>query len=263
MNQTQRTPLIAGNWKMNFDHFQAIATVQKLSWSLADVRHDYAEVEVVVMPPFTDLRSVQTLLSADKIDIGLGAQDLSQYDSGAYTGDISGAFLAKLNVDYVLVGHSERRKVHEETNDLIAAKAKAAVKYGLVPIICVGETANDLEEHGASTIPLEQLSVVLQALPENSKYVVAYEPVWAIGSGNAATPEQANEVAQLIRERIHELRGETDAESTRVLYGGSVTSQNVATYLRQADVDGVLVGGASLKAEEFSKIAQFKKHIIA
>lgn len=248
---------------MNFDHFQAIATVQKLSWSLSDVRHDYSEVEVVVMPPYTDLRSVQTLLSADKIDISLGAQDLSQHDAGAYTGDISGAFLTKLNVKYVLVGHSERRQIHGESNELVAAKAKAAAKHDLIPIICVGETESDLEEHGASTVPLNQLTVVLSALPKNTAYVVAYEPVWAIGSGKAATPEQANDVSQKIRETILSIRGEAEAESTRILYGGSVTSQNVATFMRKQDIDGVLVGGASLKAEEFSKIIQFKKHVAA
>lgn len=248
---------------MNFDHFQAIATVQKLSWSLSDVRHDYSEVEVVVMPPYTDLRSVQTLLSADKIDISLGAQDLSQHDAGAYTGDISGAFLTKLNVKYVLVGHSERRQIHGESNELVAAKAKAAAKHDLIPIICVGETESDLEEHGASTVPLNQLTVVLSALPKNTAYVVAYEPVWAIGSGKAATPEQANDVSQKIRETILSIRGEAEAESTRILYGGSVTSQNVATFMRKQDIDGVLVGGASLKAEEFSKIIQFKKHVVA
>lgn len=258
-----RTPLIAGNWKMHHDHLHAIATVQKLAWSLKDAKHDYDEVEVVVFPPFTDLRSVQTLLSADKVPVGLGAQDLSPHDSGAYTGDVSGAFLAKLDVSYVLVGHSERRTIHAEDDATVAAKTVAAVRNALRPIICVGETEDDLREHGAASVPVAQLTAALQALPATAEYVVAYEPVWAIGSGTAATPEQANEVANALRAAIAEVRGGDEAEQTRILYGGSVTSENVASIMREPHVDGVLVGSASLKADEFSRIVQYRKHVIA
>ena len=261
MSEQQRTPLIAGNWKMNFDHLQAIAFVQKLSWSLKDARHDYGDVEVAVFPPFTDLRSVQTLLSADKISMSLGAQDLSPHASGAYTGDISADMLLKLDVDYALVGHSERRQGHGEGDDVVASKARAAQAAGLVPMICVGETAEDLAEHGAAAIPVAQLTAAIADLPEDADFVIAYEPVWAIGSGQAATPEQAEEVAKAIRDALRELRGDERADATRILYGGSVASQNVAGFMRQPNVDGALVGGASLKADEFSKIVQFKKHV--
>ncbi|MFT4233025.1 MAG: triose-phosphate isomerase [Leucobacter sp.] len=258
-----RTPLIAGNWKMNLDHLQAIALVQKLSWSLKDARHDYGAAEVAVFPPFTDLRSVQTLLAADKLSLVLGAQDVSPHESGAYTGDISAAMLAKLDVSYVLVGHSERRHGHGEDDETIGRKALTAHRAGMVPMICVGETAEDLEQHGAAAIPLAQLTAVLAELPADAEFVVAYEPVWAIGSGQAATPEQAEEVARALREALRDLRDDERAASTRILYGGSVASQNVASFLRQPNVDGALVGGASLKPDEFSRIAQFQKHVTA
>ncbi|MBK0417999.1 triose-phosphate isomerase [Leucobacter sp. CSA1] len=256
-----RRPLIAGNWKMNLDHLQAIAFVQKLSWGLKDVGHDYDDVEIAVFPPFTDLRSVQTLLSADKLSLKLGAQDVSPHESGAYTGDISAQFLAKLDVEYVIVGHSERRGGHGESDETVGAKARAAQAAGLVPVICVGETAEDLEEHGAAAIPVAQLERAVAELPADAEYVVAYEPVWAIGSGQAATAEQAEEVCRALREQLREQRGETEAAATRILYGGSVTSQNIASFLRQPDVDGALVGGASLKVDEFTRIVQFKKHV--
>src|SRR6188474_1557468 len=142
MAMTGRTPLLAGNWKMNLDHLQAVAFVQKLHWSLKDAKHEDGSVEVGIFPPFTDLRTVQTLLDADKIPFALGAQDLSTKDSGAYTGEISGAFLAKLDATYVIIGHSERREYHAETDDVIAAKVQAALRHKLVPVICVGETAD-------------------------------------------------------------------------------------------------------------------------
>lgn len=261
--QTDRTPLIAGNWKMNMDHLQAIALVQKLSWSLKDAHHDYGQAEVAVFPPFTDLRSVQTLLAADKLSLVLGAQDVSPHESGAYTGDISAAMLAKLDVAYVLVGHSERRHGHGESDQTVGLKALAAHRSGMVPVICVGETADDLEAHGAAAIPLAQLTAALAELPADAEFVVAYEPVWAIGSGQAATAEQAEEVARALREALRDLRDDDRAAATRILYGGSVASQNVASFLRQPNVDGALVGGASLKSDEFSRIAQFKKHVTA
>lgn len=257
----ERVPFIAGNWKMNLDHLQAIAQVQKLSWSLKDVRHDYGAVEVAVFPPFTDLRSVQTLLAADKLALRLGAQDVSPHPVGARTGDIAAPFLAKLEVRYVIVGHSERRQGHGEGDDVVAAKAAAVVAAGMVPVICVGETAEDRDERGSAAVPLAQLEAAVQALPADSEYIVAYEPVWAIGSGEAATPEQAQEVAAALRSRLVELRGESEAQSTRLLYGGSVASQNIAGFMKQPDVDGALVGGASLDADEFSRIVQFQKHV--
>lgn len=258
-----RTPLIAGNWKMNLDHLQAIALVQKLSWALKDARHNYNDAEVAVFPPFTDLRSVQTLLAADKLSLVLGAQDLSPHESGAYTGDISAQMLAKLDVTYALVGHSERRQGHGESDELVGAKALAAHRAGMIPMICVGETAADLEQHGAAAVPLAQLATAIASLPKDAEFVVAYEPVWAIGSGQAATPEQAEEVARAIREALRDLRGDDQAAATRVLYGGSVTSQNIAGFLKQPNVDGALIGGASLKADEFSRIVQFQKHVTA
>ena len=258
-----RVPLIAGNWKMNLDHLQAIALVQKLAWSLKDVKHDFGDVEVAVFPPFTDLRSVQTLLAADKLSIGLGAQDVSPHQAGAYTGDVSAQFLSKLETAYVLVGHSERRHGHGEGDELIAAKAQAVAANGMVPVICVGETAEDLEQQGAAAVPLAQLEAAVAKLPKGAPFVVAYEPVWAIGSGEPATAEQAEEVCAALRARLAELRGEQEAAETRLLYGGSVTSQNVAAFLRQSNVDGALVGGASLDSQEFSRIVQFKKHVTA
>lgn len=259
----QRTPLIVGNWKMNLDHLQAIALVQKLAWSLKDVRHDFGEVEVAVMPPFTDLRSVQTLLMADKLSLVLGAQDVSPHEAGAYTGDVSAQMLSKLEVQYVLVGHSERRQGHGESDELIAAKALAASRAGMVPMICVGETAEDLENQGPAAVPLTQLEAAIASLPSGSPVVVAYEPVWAIGSGEPATYEQAELVCAALREKLRELRGEQHAAETRILYGGSVSSQNIAGYLRQPNIDGALVGGASLDAQEFSRIVQFQKHVTA
>jgi len=258
-----RRPLIAGNWKMNFDHLRAVAFVQKIAWILKDAKFSPSEVEVSVFPPFTDIRSVQTLIESDSLGFALGAQDLSPFDEGAHTGDISGEFLKKLNCRYVIIGHSERRQDHHETDNLVTAKTKAALKHGLVPVICVGETSEDLEKFGASAVPVGQLRAVLAELAADSDIVVAYEPVWAIGSGQAATPAQAQEVCAALRSVIaDELSSET-AETTRILYGGSVKSVNIASFMREKDIDGALVGGASLDAEEFAKIVQFPRHVIA
>ena len=256
-----RTPFIAGNWKMNLDHLQSIAFVQKLAWSLADAKHDFADAEVAVFPPFTDLRSVQTLVAADDLPIAYGAQDLSQHDSGAYTGEISGSFLAKLDCRYVIIGHSERRTLHGETDAVVNAKVQAAHRHGLVPVLCVGETAEDLEQHGASAVPVAQLRAALDGVDSSKGLVVAYEPVWAIGSGQAATPEQAQQVCAALRAVLVEIAGDDVAASTRVLYGGSVKAANIASVLREVDVDGALVGGASLDIDEFSSIVRFKKHV--
>ena len=256
-----RTPLIAGNWKMNLDNLQAVALVQKLHWTLKDAKHEDGSVEVALFPPFTDLRTVQTLIDADKIPFALGAQDLSVHDSGAYTGEVSGAFLAKLDCRYVIIGHSERREYHAEGDDVVAAKVKAALKHGLVPVICVGETAADLETHGASAVPVAQLEQALAGVPKDAEIVVAYEPVWAIGSGQAATPEQAQEVCAKLREVVAAAMGPDAAARTRILYGGSVKSSNIASFMREPDVDGALVGGASLVADEFAAIIRYQKHV--
>jgi triosephosphate isomerase len=270
-----RVPLIIGNWKMNLDHLQSIAFVQKLAWSLRDGKHDYSQVEVAVCVPFTDLRSVQTLVGADKLDVRYGGQDLSAHDSGAYTGDISGAFLAALDCRYVITGHSERRQYHAESDDIVADKTVAAIRHGLVPIVCVGESADDLEKHGPSAVPVAQLRVVLERLKaENGtktgsgivigtgpEIVVAYEPVWAIGSGQAASPEQAAQVCGVLRGVISEVLGTEEAARTRILYGGSVKSANIATFMVHSEIDGALVGGASLDVSEFSRIARFPQHV--
>jgi len=259
---TTRTPLMAGNWKMNLDHHQATHLVQKLSWTLTDAKHDFADVEVVVIPPFTDLRSVQTLVDADKLSIGYGSQDVSAHDSGAYTGEVSAAMLAKLGVSYAVVGHSERREYHNEGDDLVNAKAKAAYGAGITPIICVGEGLD--VRHAGEQVPytLAQVDGALQGLTAEQVAggVIAYEPVWAIGTGEVATPEDAQEVCGAIRTRVGELYDEDTASKVRILYGGSVKSSNVAAIMAQTDVDGALVGGASLDAEEFAAIARYRSH---
>ncbi|MBW8872415.1 MAG: triose-phosphate isomerase [Leifsonia sp.] len=257
----RRVPLIAGNWKMNLDHLQAIAFVQKLAWTLKDAGHDYSAVEVAVFPPFTDLRSVQTLISADKLPLAFGGQDVSEHESGAYTGEISAAFLEALESRYVIIGHSERRTLHGETDEQVAGKVAASLKHNIAPIICVGETAEDLETHGASAVPVAQLRAALSKVDSAADFVVAYEPVWAIGSGQAATPEQAEQVAAALRAVIVELLGEDVAAKTRILYGGSVKSGNIAAFMREPNVDGALVGGASLDVNEFAAIVRYQKHV--
>lgn len=257
-----RRPLIAGNWKMNLDHLQAIAFVQKLAWALKDAGFSREDAEVAVFPPFTDLRSIQTLIAADNLPFSLGAQDLSEHASGAHTGDVSGAFLKALDCDYVLVGHSERRMDHQESDQLIGRKAKAAADNGLVPIICVGETTEDLEKWGPSKVPVEQVETILEVAGPLKEFVIAYEPVWAIGSGQAATPDQANDVAVVLRGSIEGKCGADVAARTRILYGGSVKSGNIANFMKRSDIDGALVGGASLDVTEFASIARFRHHVV-
>lgn len=257
-----RTPLIAGNWKLNLDHHEAVHLVQKLAWALKDAKHDFSAVEVTVLAPFTDLRSVQTLVDADKLEVTYGAQDVSAHKSGAFTGEISPVFLAKLGVTYVAIGHSERRQFHNEDDALVNAKTKSALEEGLVPIVCVGEPleVRKAGQHVAHT--LEQVEGALKDLsPQDAaKVVIAYEPVWAIGTGEVATPQDAQEVAQAIRTKLGELFSAEVAEAVRVLYGGSVKSSSIAELMKESDVDGALVGGASLDPEEFAKIARFQEH---
>lgn len=257
---TSRLPFIAGNWKMNLDHQQGIALVQKLAWTLKDASFDYGKAEVAIFPGFTSLRSIQTLIDADQFDLKLGAQDLSAHDSGAFTGEISGIALKKLDVKYVLIGHSERRSLHNEQDALVQAKVAAAFRHGIVPVICVGETLEELETEGAAAVPVRQTLAALNGHESLGDFIIAYEPVWAIGTGQVATPEQAASVAGKIREAIREEHGDL-ADKVRILYGGSVKANNVAGFLRSPEVDGVLVGGASLDAEEFAGIARFQSHL--
>jgi triosephosphate isomerase (TIM) len=258
-----RTPLMAGNWKMNLDHLQATHLVQKLDWTLRDAKHDYGAVEVTVLPPFTDLRSVQTLVEADKLGLRFGAQDLSPHPSGAYTGDISGAFLAKLGCTYVVVGHSERREGHGETDETVAAKVAAAYQHGLVPILCCGENLEVRRAGGQVEHVVGQLRTALAGVtPEQAaSVVIAYEPIWAIGTGEVATPADAQEVRGAIRSLLGELYGADLAAGVRVLYGGSVKSGNVAAIMAQPDVDGALVGGASIDPAEFAAICRYREHV--
>jgi triosephosphate isomerase len=254
-----RKPLMAGNWKMNLTHVEAVGVVQKLAWTLDDKRHDPQKSEVVVLPPFTDIRSVQTLIEGDRLSLGFGAQDVSANDHGAYTGEVSVEMLAKLNCQYVTVGHSERRFYHHEDDALVNAKARKALGGGITPIICVGEGLDTRQsgEHVAYT--LVQITGALADITaeDAAKVVIAYEPVWAIGTGEVATPENAQEVCGAIRGRIAELYSAEVADQVRVLYGGSVKSDNVTAIMAQPDVDGCLVGGASLIVDEFSAIARF------
>ncbi|MEU7133721.1 triose-phosphate isomerase [Streptomyces sp. NPDC046261] len=253
-----RTPLMAGNWKMNLNHLEAIAHVQKLAFALAD--KDYEGTEVAVLTPFTDLRSVQTLVDGDKLKIKYGAQDLSAYDTGAYTGEISGAMLAKLKCTYVAVGHSERRQYHGESDELCNAKVKAAFRHGLTPILCVGEGLDVRKAGNQVAHTLAQVDGALKDIPaeQAESIVIAYEPVWAIGTGEVATPEDAQEVCGAIRARLAELYDQELAGKVRIQYGGSVKAGNIAAIMAQPDVDGALVGGAALDAEEFVKIVRFR-----
>ena len=251
-----RTPLLAGNWKMNLNHVEGTGLVQKLAWTLADAKYDPAKAEAAVIVPFTDLRSIQTLIEGDKLPLGYGAQDVSVHDSGAYTGEISAAMLAKLGSKYVVVGHSERREYHGETDELIGAKAKKVIAAGMTPIICVGEVLEIRKQGTHVEHVLEQTKGVLDGLTAEQvgALVIAYEPVWAIGTGEVATPEDAQEVCGAIRGYVRDVFGEAAAEAVRIQYGGSVKSGNVAEIMAKPDVDGALVGGASLDPEEFAKI---------
>jgi triosephosphate isomerase len=254
-----RVPLMAGNWKMNLNHQEAVVLVQKLAWTLSDKKHDYAEVEVAVLPPFTDIRSVQTLVDGDRLKIKYGAQDVSTQDSGAYTGEISAAMLAKLGCSYVVVGHSERREYHAEGDEVVNAKAKKAIAAAMTPIVCVGEGLEVRRDGRHVEHTLAQVEGSLAGLTEEQvgDLVIAYEPVWAIGTGEVATPDDAQEVCQAIRGHIAEGFSEAAAERLRILYGGSVKAANVAGIMEKADVDGCLVGGASLQADEFGGICRF------
>jgi len=253
-----RKPLMAGNWKMNNNHLEAIALVQKLAFGLKEA--DYDAVDVVVLPPFTAIRSVQTLIDADRLQLQYGSQDISPHVSGAYTGEISGAMLAKLGCSFAVIGHSERRQYHNEDDALVNAKVKAAFANEITPIMCVGEglPVRQAGEHVAHT--LAQVDGGLDKIPADQArtIVIAYEPVWAIGTGEVATPQDAQEVCSAIRVRLAELYDGEVADSVRILYGGSVKGGNIAGIMKQSDVDGALVGGASLDPGEFVKICRYR-----
>ena len=254
-----RMPLMAGNWKMNLNHLEAIAHVQKLAFSLN--AKDLDAVEVVVLPPYTDIRSVQTLVDGDKYRIGYGAQDVSPHDNGAYTGDVSAPMLAKLGCSYVVVGHSERRQHHAETDELVNAKVKTALAHKLRPILCVGESQEVRGEGGHVEHSCGQLRAGLDGVSaeDAAHVVVAYEPIWAIGTGAVATPEDAQEVAAGLRGTLAELYDKERAAGIRILYGGSVKADNAGSIMAQDDVDGALVGGASLDPDEFVAICRFQQ----
>ena len=255
-----RLPLMAGNWKMHLNHFEAIALVQKLAFTLT--AKDFDAVEVAVLPAFTALRSVQTLIDGDKLRISYGAQDISQHDSGAYTGEVSGPMLAKLGCDYVLAGHSERRQYHAETDEVVNGKVQAALRSELTPILCVGESleVRNAGEH-VDFRPRADRRRSLKGIPAAAVagMVIAYEPVWAIGTGEVATPQDAQEAAAAIRSRIAELHDAETASTVRILYGGSAKPDNIAPIMAQPDVDGALVGGASLDAGQFAQICRYRE----
>jgi triosephosphate isomerase len=255
-----RKPLIAGNWKMNLNHFEAIALVQRLAFTLNE--QDFAAVDVTVLPPFTDLRSVQTLIEGDKYEIAYGAQDVSVHASGAYTGEVSASMLAKLGCSMVVVGHSERRAMHRETDDIVNAKARACLNHSMTPIVCVGEPLEVREAGQQVGYVLDQVKGSLIGLTADqvASLVIAYEPVWAIGTGRVATPEDAQEVCEAIRNQVAGLWQAETAEKVRVLYGGSVKANNIAEIMEKPDIDGALVGGASLDSDEFVGIVRYRLH---
>jgi triosephosphate isomerase len=256
MAKTVRRPLVAGNWKMNLNHLEAIALTQKIAFSLSP--EQFEAVEVVVVPPFVDIRSVQTLVDGDRLALKYGGQDLSPHDSGAYTGDIAGPMLSKLGCTYVLVGHSERRDYHAETDEVVNSKVLAAYRNGLTPILCVGESLQVRQEGGHLAHCTDQLEAALTGVtPEQAEtLVIAYEPIWAIGTGEVATPDDAQEVCVALRTKLGELYSSELATGVRVLYGGSVKAANAAELLDRPDIDGGLVGGASLDGDEFASICK-------
>jgi len=257
-----RKPLIAGNWKMNYNHLEGLALVQKLAFALK--RQDFAAVEVAVLPPFTTLRSVQTLVAGDKLEIRYGAQDISTHDKGAYTGEVSGSMLAKLGCTYVLAGHSERRQYHGEDDATVNAKVKAALRWELVPILCVGETLEVRQAGNHLSHCRAQVDGGLRGLKAEqvAGMVIAYEPVWAIGTGEVATPQDAQEAIAAIRDRVSAVHGAETAANVRILYGGSVKASNIAAMMAKPAIDGALVGGASLDAGEFVRICRYRELVV-
>ena len=251
-----RTPLISGNWKMNLNHFEAIQILQKLSYLLT--KDDYEAVDVSVHPPFTDLRSVQTVIDADRLGYALGAQHCHWEEKGAYTGEISPVFLGKLGVQYVICGHSERRDLFAETDEMVNQKVAAILQHGMTPIMCVGESLAEREAGETEQKVLGQVRAGLKGrkAPQVAGMVIAYEPIWAIGTGRTATAEDAQQVCAAIRGCVGELLGADAAHGVRIQYGGSVKAGTIAELMAQPDIDGALVGGASLDADEFARICK-------
>ncbi|NCZ69205.1 MAG: triose-phosphate isomerase [Actinobacteria bacterium] len=257
MPASNRRPLISGNWKMNLNHYDAIQLVQKLSYLIT--KDDVERVDVSLHPPFTDIRTVQTTLESDRIPFFLGAQNCHSDDSGAFTGEVSPAFLSKLNVRYVICGHSERRQLFGETDQFVATKAGAVIKHKMTPIVCVGETRDQREAGQALDVVGAQVLASLDGRIDTQfvDLVIAYEPIWAIGTGLTATAADAQEVCAHIRSTVSSRWGADAANSVRIQYGGSVKAGNIAELMAQPDIDGALVGGASLDADEFARIVQF------
>lgn len=255
---TTRLPLMAGNWKMHLNHFEAVAHVQRIVYGLKD--EDYLKCEVLVCAPFTDLRSLQVLKDADKLKISIGSQDISMHDKGAYTGEISGGMLAKLEVQYAIVGHSERREYHVEDNEDVNAKAKAALRHGIVPIVCFGEPIEVRERGDQVIFCLDQVAQCLADLSDEevSGLVLAYEPRWAIGTGLTASPTDAQEVIGAVRSWVADKHGSVIADKVRILYGGSMKAANVAALMSQPDIDGGLIGGAALDPDEFVTMVRYR-----
>jgi triosephosphate isomerase len=255
----ERRPVIAGNWKMHHDHLVAIQVVQKLSYRLDE--HDYEAVDVVVCPPFTDLRTLQTLIQADKLKIGLGAQNCYFEDQGAFTGEVSPPMLAKLSVDYVIIGHSERRQLFGETDEAVNRKLKAVQKHGMTPIVCVGETLEEREAGATAARVTSQTNAAFAGVKaaDAASCIVAYEPIWAIGTGHNATPDDANETIGVIRGALRDRYDDATAQAIRIQYGGSVKSGNAGALMAMPEIDGALVGGASLDPDEFARIVQYHR----
>ena len=251
-----RRPLISANWKMNHNHFEAIQCVQKLAYLVT--KDDLEHVDVSIHPPFTDIRSVQTVIDADKLLFAVGAQNCHWEDKGAFTGEVSPLFLSKLNVQYVITGHSERRELFGETDADVTKKLVAIQRHSMTPIVCVGETLEEREAGDTETKVLGQIRAALDGLPADkvATLVVAYEPIWAIGTGRTATSEDAQQVCATIRECIADISGAESAAAVRIQYGGSVKSSNIAELIAQPDIDGALVGGASLDPDEFARICK-------
>lgn len=252
-----RRPIIAANWKMHHDHLVAIQVVQKLSY-LVD-KDDLEGCDVVICPPFTGLRTLQTLIEADQLELGLGAQNCHFEDSGAFTGEVSPVMLAKLNVDYVIVGHSERRQIFGETDADVNRKAQAVLKHQMRPIVCVGETLDEREAGATNDRVTDQTRAAFAGIKaaQAEHCVVAYEPIWAIGTGQNATPGDANDTIGVIREALRDLYGAT-AEEMRIQYGGSVKPGNIADLMAMPQIDGALVGGASLDPDDFARIVKWR-----
>ena len=257
---SERQPIVSGNWKMNNNHFEAIQCVQKLAYLLQ--KEDFDAVEVTVHPPFTDLRSMQTLIDADQLRLKLGAQNCHSEDKGAFTGEVSPVFLGKLGVHYVIVGHSERRELFGETDEFVAAKVAAVLKHGMAPILCVGETLAEREAGVTLDKVQRQVGIALEKRSNEQvkNMVIAYEPIWAIGTGKNASPADAQEVIAAIRAEVASVASAPAGNAIRLQYGGSVKAGTIADIMRQPDIDGVLVGGASLDPTEFARIVQYRRH---